>query len=189
MSGIVKRIGPKGYAIGSRTGHPSAGSVPAFPKVNFMEQTEGDSPLQLKPNRLLLHVLLTCVRGFGAEEIVLQPPTSSVHHILLEAADLKASISFYRDLLGLHLKSQSGEFVTVESRVGEHWSPFLEQTLGLGSPTRKRGAAIVSRARQAGYKIVQDPRRYDWGTEAFIADTDGYIWALVSFQKKPREIY
>ena len=41
-------------------------------------------------------------------------------------------------------------------------------------------AAIVDRARQAGYRIVQEPRKYDWGTESFIADPDGYIWAFVS---------
>jgi uncharacterized glyoxalase superfamily protein PhnB len=41
-------------------------------------------------------------------------------------------------------------------------------------------AAIVDRARQAGYRIVQEPRKYGWGTEAFIADPDGYIWAFVS---------
>jgi uncharacterized glyoxalase superfamily protein PhnB len=41
-------------------------------------------------------------------------------------------------------------------------------------------AAIVDRARQAGYRIVQEPRKYDWGTEAFIADPDGYTWAFVS---------
>ncbi len=41
-------------------------------------------------------------------------------------------------------------------------------------------AAIVDRARQAGYRIVQEPKKYGWGTEAFIADPDGYIWAFVS---------
>lgn len=40
--------------------------------------------------------------------------------------------------------------------------------------------AIVERARRAGYKIVQEPRKYPWGTEAFIADPDGYIWAIIS---------
>ena len=44
-------------------------------------------------------------------------------------------------------------------------------------------AAIVDRARQAGYRIVQEPRKYDWGTEAFIADHDGYTWAFVSPRK------
>ena len=38
---------------------------------------------------------------------------------------------------------------------------------------------LVNRARQAGYKIIQKPRHYLWGTEAFVTDPDGYIWALV----------
>jgi uncharacterized glyoxalase superfamily protein PhnB len=39
---------------------------------------------------------------------------------------------------------------------------------------------MVEKARKAGYRIVQEPRKYDFGTEAFIADPDGYIWAFVS---------
>jgi catechol 2,3-dioxygenase-like lactoylglutathione lyase family enzyme len=41
-------------------------------------------------------------------------------------------------------------------------------------------AATVEKARQAGYRIVQEPKKYDFGTEAFIADPDGYTWAFVS---------
>jgi len=33
----------------------------------------------------------------------------------------------------------------------------------------------AERLRKAGYKIVQEPREYSWGTEAFAADPDGYI--------------
>jgi len=39
---------------------------------------------------------------------------------------------------------------------------------------------VVERARKAGYAIVQEPKHYLWGTEAFVADPDGYIWALIS---------
>ena len=35
-------------------------------------------------------------------------------------------------------------------------------------------AAMVEKARRAGYRIVQEPRKYDFGTEAFIADPAGY---------------
>src|SRR5919201_5992822 len=41
------------------------------------------------------------------------PP--KVDHILLEVGDLKKSIAFYHDLLGLKIKSQKGDFVTMES--------------------------------------------------------------------------
>src|ERR1700693_1134538 len=38
-----------------------------------------------------------------------------IDHILLEVSNLKASIAFYRDFLGLRLKSQSDWFVMLES--------------------------------------------------------------------------
>jgi predicted enzyme related to lactoylglutathione lyase len=41
-------------------------------------------------------------------------------------------------------------------------------------------AAVAEKARKAGYRVIQEPRTYNWGTEAFIADLDGYTWALVS---------
>ena len=44
-------------------------------------------------------------------------------------------------------------------------------------------ATVVEGARKAGYRIIQEPRTYSWGTEAFIADPDGYTWALVSSAK------
>jgi uncharacterized glyoxalase superfamily protein PhnB len=67
--------------------------------------------------------------------------------------------------------------------------------MGLGKTAQERrtaGAWDVSsfggerrrrnreKARQAGYQIVQEPKKYDFGTEAFIADPDGCTWAFVS---------
>jgi uncharacterized glyoxalase superfamily protein PhnB len=46
-------------------------------------------------------------------------------------------------------------------------------------------AATVEKARQAGYRIIQEPKKYDFGTEAFNADPDGYIWAFVSRRFRP----
>jgi catechol 2,3-dioxygenase-like lactoylglutathione lyase family enzyme len=43
--------------------------------------------------------------------------------------------------------------------------------------------AMVEHARNAGYRIAQEPRKYNWGTEAFVADPDGYVWALVNSPK------
>ena len=116
-----------------------------------------------------------------------------VDHILLEVSNLDASIAFYRDLLGLRLKSRSHDFVVLESEnVGIFlWSARWDwekprsngERQGLGMYphfTVNDTATVVERARQAGYRIVQEPRRYDWGTEAFVADPDGYTWALVS---------
>ena len=41
-------------------------------------------------------------------------------------------------------------------------------------------ATTVEKDHKAGYRIVQEPRKYDFGTEAFIADPDGYTSAFVS---------
>jgi catechol 2,3-dioxygenase-like lactoylglutathione lyase family enzyme len=153
-------------------------------------------PLKLKPARLLLVALFVSMSGSRAEEITSQQSTPSVHHILFEVSDLKASIAFYRDLMGLHLISQSRDFATLEaSNVGVYlWSKQWDwetprasgERLGLGIYPHFEVAqveAMVSRASKAGYRVVQEPRTYNWGTEAFIADPDGYIWALVSLQK------
>ena len=128
----------------------------------------------------------------GAQE----PSPPKIDHILLEVSDLKKSLAFYHDYLGLDIKSRSKDFVMLESRnVGvflssTHWDWDEKR------PTNARPgwgmyphfavadvAATIERARKAGYRIAQEPRKYDWGTEAFVADPDGYVWALVSAPK------
>ena len=116
-----------------------------------------------------------------------------IDHILLEVSNLNASIAFYRDFLGLRLKSQSDWFVMLESnnvgvflrnsRWGWEKPRRSGEQLGLGMYPHfevSDAAATVEKARQAGYRIVQEPKKYDFGTEAFIADPDGYTWAFVS---------
>jgi uncharacterized glyoxalase superfamily protein PhnB len=38
----------------------------------------------------------------------------------------------------------------------------------------------MARLRQAGYRIVAEAKDYDYGTEGFVADPDGFVWALIS---------
>ena len=130
--------------------------------------------------------------GASAEE----KPPPKIDHILLEVADLNESIAFYHDLLGLEIKSKSRNFVTLESgNVGV----FLSSTRWDWDEKRPANArpgwgmyphfavvdvaATIERARKAGYRIAQEPRKYSWDTEAFVADPDGYVWALVSSPK------
>lgn len=114
------------------------------------------------------------------------PP--KVDHILLEVADLKKSIAFYHDLLDLEVKSQSKDFAMLQSgNVGVflssgHWD-WDEKRPNSARPgwgmyphfAVADVAATVGRARKAGYHIAQEPRRYNWGTEAFVTDPDGYV--------------
>ena len=122
------------------------------------------------------------------------PP--KIDHILLEVGDLKRSIAFYHDLLGLKIKSQGKNFAMLESgNIGvflssTHWD-WDEKRPSNARPgwgmyphfAVADVAASVELARKAGYRIAQEPRKYSWGTEAFVADPDGYIWALINSPK------
>jgi catechol 2,3-dioxygenase-like lactoylglutathione lyase family enzyme len=133
------------------------------------------------------------VTVFGKEPESQAHATPKIDHILLEVSNLTASIAFYRDFVGLRLKSQSDWFVMLESNnVGvflrnSRWDWEKPRSngeqLGLGMYPHfevSDAAAMVEKARKAGYRVVQEPRKYDFGTEAFIADPDGYTWAFVS---------
>ena len=130
---------------------------------------------------------------FGEEPESPATATPKIDHILLEVSNLTASIAFYRDFVGLRLKSQSDWFVMLESnnvgvflrnsRWGWEKSRRNGEQLGLGMYPHfyvSDAPAMVEKARKAGYRIVQEPKKYDFGTEAFIADPDGYTWAFVS---------
>jgi catechol 2,3-dioxygenase-like lactoylglutathione lyase family enzyme len=119
------------------------------------------------------------------------PP--KIDHILLEVADLKKSIVFYHNFFGLQIRSQTKDFATLQSgNVGvflssTHWDWDEKRPAnarpGWGMYPHFEVAdvvATVESARKAGYKIAEEPRKYNWGTEAFVADPDGYVWALIN---------
>jgi catechol 2,3-dioxygenase-like lactoylglutathione lyase family enzyme len=130
----------------------------------------------------------------GQADSALRPAKARpvLHHVLIEVADIGKSLKFYRDCLGLSLASQSNGFATLESanagiylsegRWGWEDPRASQKTRGLGMYPHfevVNAAAAVERFRKAGYTIVQEPRTYDWGTEAFVRDPDGYVIALV----------
>lgn len=119
-------------------------------------------------------------------------PPPSIHHILLEVDELDRSIAFYRDQMGLSVVSRSGDFATLESgNVGVYlWSKRWDWELprqkgernGLGMYPHfavDDVMATIKRLKSAGFSIVQEPREYKTFSEAFVADPDGYIWALI----------
>jgi catechol-2,3-dioxygenase len=53
--------------------------------------------------------------AFGDEQKLQALPPPKIDHILLGVSNLKASLAFYDDFLGLRLKSQSDWFVMLES--------------------------------------------------------------------------
>jgi predicted enzyme related to lactoylglutathione lyase len=119
-----------------------------------------------------------------------------IDHILLEVTDLNKSMAFYHDLLGLEIKSQGRIFAMLQSgNVGiflssTHWDWDEKRPTGSRPGwgmyphlSVANVAATIERAHKAGYRIAQEPRKYSWGTEAFVADPDGYVWALVNSPK------
>lgn len=134
-----------------------------------------------------------CVVVLSIAPIASAQAPPKIDHILLEVTDLNKSMAFYHDLLGFEIESQSRIFAMLQSgNVGvflasTHWDWDEKRPTG-GRPgwgmyphlSVVDVAATVERARKAGYKIAQEPRKYSWGTEAFIADPDGYVWALIN---------
>src|SRR6202162_6585169 len=62
-----------------------------------------------------IYIPLAPLTVFGEEPESQATATPKIDHILLEVSNLNASIAFYRDFLGLRLKSQSDWFVILES--------------------------------------------------------------------------
>src|SRR5260221_938679 len=122
------------------------------------------------------YIFLNPASVFGADTESPVDTTPKIDHILLAVSNLDASIAFYRDILGLRLKSRSADFVMLESgNVGIYlWSARWDweqprsngERQGLGMyPHFSVGdaSAVVEKARKAGYRIIQEPRIYNWG--------------------------
>jgi catechol 2,3-dioxygenase-like lactoylglutathione lyase family enzyme len=118
------------------------------------------------------------------------------HHLLLEVAALDRSVAFYRDRVGLRIVSQRADFAMLEAgnvgvalwqqRWGWEGQRHPGERNGLGLYPHLEVADVPARIvelRAGGARIVQEPKTYDWGTEAFFADPDGYTWALVHMTK------
>ncbi len=141
-------------------------------------------------------ILLLALAGCSSPSSEGRDPSASarpsVHHILLEIKEMDRSIAFYRDQLGFRVKSNSGEFAMLEG--GNLDIALWEKRWDWEAPPvpgERRGwgiyphlevpdvKAAVQRLKKAGCRIVQEPREYNTFTEAFVADPDGYTWALI----------
>ena len=128
----------------------------------------------------------------AAEEAAKSPAPPSIDHILIDVVDVERSLQFYRDQLHLTVKSRSPSDAVLQAgnlRIflwSDHWdwSP---------PPHRNRPPqgmyphfvipdvkGTVASMEKAGFKIVEPAQDHPYGTEAFVADPDGYVWALIS---------
>jgi catechol 2,3-dioxygenase-like lactoylglutathione lyase family enzyme len=161
--------------------------------------------MSFSTNALVSGFVFACIVFFafsgrvcaGQADSIATPVSKPVlHHILIEVADVGASLKFYRDCLGLSLASNSNGFATLESanagvylwqhRCGWENERDSRKSRGWGLYPHFELADVakaVQRFRKSGYTIVQEPRNYDWGTEAFVRDPDGYVIALVMLRE------
>jgi catechol 2,3-dioxygenase-like lactoylglutathione lyase family enzyme len=136
---------------------------------------------------LLLAVVVGCLSACATARS--WPPR--VDHIRLQVSDMKASVAFYR-MIGLQPRSLTDNFSVLDAAnlgiflTTESWGWLTPR-----APGEPAGwgmyphlevddvEALTARLKAAGYKIVQEPERHTFGTEAFVADPDGYVWALI----------
>jgi uncharacterized glyoxalase superfamily protein PhnB len=192
-------MGPSAKSAISRANRFETGGIFATCHMARSEFVEADNRIEgndshMKTGAFLIPLWLAlllagCVRSPNL------PGGSSlpVDHILLEVSDLNVSIAFYHDLFELGVKSNDGHFAMLEAgnmRIAlwdRRWDweapRAKDERQGLGMYPHLKIADVmemVNRARTAGYKIIQEPQHYLWGKEAFVADPDGYIWAIVN---------
>jgi catechol 2,3-dioxygenase-like lactoylglutathione lyase family enzyme len=139
-----------------------------------------NAPIRLASSALIVCCLIGCTSTRRAN-------IPRVNHIRIEVSDMNASLAFYRDTIGLRAKSISPEFSWLEANnmslaLSALSSPrSKEDRPGLGMYPHFEVAdveAVTARCKAAGYRIVQEPMQNDRFTEAFVADPDGYVWAL-----------
>jgi len=148
--------------------------------------------------RLLLVSLCTLLTfsAVSAEENAPAFHVKNVHHILLTVKDLDTAIHFYRDVLGLTLDQQYKTFAML--RAGEFGIYLSTRPWPFDKQSAEKGAgifphfevdhvdALVTRLKNSGVTVLQEPKSYSWGKECFALDPDGYQWSFVELVPKGR---
>ena len=124
----------------------------------------------------------------------------SVGYVILFVADLQASISFYRDVLGLQFKfSEHGyaEFATEGTRFGLFERARVPDLIGREARPGGPDAEVVfvvddvdawaPRLRDAGVAVLSGPVDRPWGHRTLhVADPDGHVVELAQEIRRER---
>ena len=118
-----------------------------------------------------------------------------LHHVRLLVADMGASIGFYRDILGFHLKwgEEAIGYASFTGGYGVDLSLFARRGQPEATPVDPAGDRLllsvevddpdleVERLRGLGVKIVAGPREEPgWGLRvAYVRDPDGNLLELM----------
>ncbi|MFI0409395.1 isochorismatase family protein [Actinomadura sp. 3N508] len=108
------------------------------------------------------------------------PRALQVHHLLLEAVDLDASVDFYTNVLGFTVRKRE-DFRDGRRLVVTHQGLGLtEGGTGAGGTLQhlcfsaRDVDGIAERARAAGHRIVRGPGPGPYGHTVYVADPDGH---------------
>ncbi len=113
--------------------------------------------------------------------------------IILLVTDMKKSVDFYQDLIGLPLKQQSTE-----------WTEFFDGGTILALHPAKRKGKIkastilvgfmvneldntVKRLKEKGVKFFKEPRQEPFGKHAIFEDPDEHLISIVQLETKSAE--
>lgn len=127
--------------------------------------------------------------------------TKKIMAIALVVADLKKSISFYRDKLGLEVQNESESFAdfktdgTTIALLDKNTAKDLcGGLLSVSSDSRPMILAwdavddvdeYYSKLKNAGVKFLIEPKTMPWGQRvAYFADPDNNLWEISQFIKQ-----
>jgi len=112
--------------------------------------------------------------------------------VCLLVDDFEKSLNFYRDILGLSVKSQEGKFANFQLgetelaifQKDEAVTMFPEEHMGKGGGTVmgfqvENLEEAVGQIKTKGVEIFEGPKTTPWGQKvAYFKDPDGNIWEI-----------
>lgn len=114
--------------------------------------------------------------------------------VILLVSDMDKSISFYRDVLNVPLKTQSNdwtEFITSGTVIALHPSrkkveEKQQSSMLIGFMVSDLDN-IAKQLREKGVKFFKEPKEEPFGKHAIIEDPDGHLISIAEIKSKPTE--